>query len=132
MDFYNAEQHTEPAIVCARKVSLVYPKTTTIKTKKIPLEENSTDLLFLLSAAHEIRSNQEKVLFLKECRRVCKPTGKVIMVEHLRDVPNFLAFSVGFTHFFSKKTWQKTFKNAGFTKIEEKKFTPFMSVFTCS
>ncbi|WP_435313245.1 class I SAM-dependent methyltransferase [Cellulophaga fucicola] len=131
-DFYNAEQHTEPAIVRARKVSLVYPKTTTIKTKKIPLEENSTDLLFLLSAAHEIRSNQEKVLFLKECRRVCKPTGKVIMVEHLRDVPNFLAFSVGFTHFFSKKTWQKTFKNAGFTKIEEKKFTPFMSVFTCS
>ncbi|MCL5245027.1 class I SAM-dependent methyltransferase [Cellulophaga sp. 20_2_10] len=131
-DFYNAEQHTEPAIVRARKVSLVFPKTSTIKTTKIPLEEKSIDLLFLLSAAHEIRSLQEKVLFLKECRRVCKPTGKVIIVEHLRDLPNFFAFSVGFTHFFSKKTWQKVFKNAGFTKIEEKKFTPFMSVFTCS
>src|SRR5690606_15550743 len=26
-DFYNAEQHTEPAIIRARKVSLVYPNT---------------------------------------------------------------------------------------------------------
>lgn len=30
-DFYNAEQHTEPAIVRARKVSLTYPNTLQIK-----------------------------------------------------------------------------------------------------
>ena len=51
------------------------------------------------------------------------------MVEHLRDTANFLAFSIGFTHFFSKKTWKKVFKESGFQLLKEEKFTPFMSVF---
>ena len=130
-DFYNPKQHTESAIVRARKASLVYPKTQQINTDTIPLEEKSTDVIFLLSAAHEIRSFREKVSFLKECRRVCKPGGKVIMIEHLRDLPNFLAFSIGFTHFFSRNTWEKAYIEAGFTLIEETKFTPFISIFNC-
>jgi SAM-dependent methyltransferase len=130
-DFYNAERHTEPAIVRARKVSLVYPGTQQISTNHIPLKDHSADIVFLLSAAHEIRSDQEKSLFLKECHRICEPDGKVIMVEHLRDFPNFLAFSVGFTHFFSRATWKKVFEVAGFSSFQENKFTPFMSVFSC-
>lgn len=130
-DFYNSEQHTEPAIIRARKVSLVFPNTQQISTTHIPIKNQSIDVVFLLSAAHEIRSHEEKIQFLKECYRLCKPNGKVIMVEHLRDFPNFLAFSVGFTHFFSKATWKRAFESAGFTSFEETKFTPFMSVFKC-
>ncbi|MET4084084.1 SAM-dependent methyltransferase [Pedobacter sp. UYP30] len=131
-DFYDAKRHTEPAIVRARKVSLVYPNTQQITSNSIPLKDNSVDVVFLLSAAHEIRADAEKIQFLKECHRVCKQNGKVIMVEHLRDFPNFVAFSVGFTHFFSRSTWQMAFKKAGFTSFNETKFTPFMSVFNCS
>jgi ubiquinone/menaquinone biosynthesis C-methylase UbiE len=130
-DFYNAKQHTEPAIIRARKVSLMYPNTLQIKSDEIPLNDKSVDLIFLLSAAHEIRSHKEKVMFLKECHRICKPNGKVITVEHLRDTPNFLAFSIGFTHFFSRKSWEKSFKEAGYSSVEETKFTPFMSIFNC-
>lgn len=130
-DFYNEERHTETAIIRARKVSLVYPETKKIKSDIIPLKDKSVDVIFLLSAAHEIRNNQERIQFLKECHRLCKPNGKVIMVEHLRDFPNFLAFSIGFTHFFSKNTWEKAFKSAGFSTFNEAKFTPFMSVFNC-
>jgi SAM-dependent methyltransferase len=128
-DFYNSKQHTEPAIIRARKVSLVYPNTQQIISNAIPLKDNSVDYIFLLSAVHEIRTQEEKVQFLKECHRVCKSNGSVIMVEHLRDFPNFVAFSIGFTHFFSKKIWQKAFKEAGFSSFNETKFTPFMSVF---
>jgi ubiquinone/menaquinone biosynthesis C-methylase UbiE len=128
-DFYNAEQHTEPAIVRARKVSLVYPNTQQIVSNAIPLKDNSVDLIFLLSAAHEIRSQAEKIQFLKECHRVCKPTANIIMIEHLRDFPNFVAFTVGFTHFFSKNTWKSAFDRAGFSTFTEQKFTPFMSIF---
>jgi len=131
-DFYNAKQHTEPAIKRARKVSLVYPNTQQIASNLIPLKNNSADIVFLLSAAHEIRSNEEKVQFLKECYRLCKPGGKVIMVEHLRDFPNFLAFSVGFSHFFSRSVWKNAFERAGFSSFQETKFTPFMSIFNCS
>lgn len=131
-DFYNAERHTEPAIIRARKVSLVYPDTQQIISNSIPLKDNSVDIIFLLSAAHEIRSQEEKIEFLKECHRLCKQNGKVIMVEHLRDFPNFLAFSVGFTHFFSKSAWKEAFEKAGFSSFAETKFTPFMSVFNCN
>lgn len=129
-DFYNPKRHTEAAIVRARKVSLVYPNTKKIKSDVIPLKDKSADIIFLLSAAHEIRSQNEKIQFLKECHRLCKPNGKIIMVEHLRDFPNFLAFTIGFTHFFSKHTWKKAFKAAGFSTFNESKFTPFMSIFS--
>lgn len=131
-DFYNAKQHTEPAIKRARKVSLVYPDTQQIASNSIPLKDNSADIIFLLSAVHEIRSHEEKVQFLKECHRICKREGKVIMVEHLRDFPNFLAFSVGFTHFFPRSTWKNAFESAGFSSFRETKFTPFMSIFKCT
>jgi SAM-dependent methyltransferase len=130
-DFYNAEQHTEPAIIRARKVSMLYPNTQQIKSNKIPVQDKSVDTIFLLSAVHEIRSHNEKVNFLKECYRVCKPNGNVIMVEHLRDFPNFTAFTIGFTHFFSKAVWKKAFTEAGFHSFQETKFTPFMSIFKC-
>lgn len=131
-DFYNARQHTEPAIKRARKVSLIYPNTQQIASDRVPLKDNTADIVFLLSAAHEIRSNGEKVQFLRECCRICKPGGKVIMVEHLRDFPNFLAFSIGFSHFFSRSVWKNAFKNAGFSSFKETKFTPFMSIFYCN
>jgi ubiquinone/menaquinone biosynthesis C-methylase UbiE len=131
-DFYSAEHHTEPAIIRARKVSLVYPNTAQINSNAIPLKDNSVDLIFLLSAAHEIRSQNEKIIFLKECHRVCKSNANIIMIEHLRDFPNFLAFTVGFTHFFSKKTWSNAFNKAGFKTFSEQKFTPFMSIFNSS
>lgn len=131
-DFYDAKRHTEPAIIRARNVSFVYPNTQQINSNSFPLNDSSVDNIFLISAVHEIRNYDEKVQFLNECRRVCKPQGQVIMVEHLRDLPNFLAFTIGFTHFFSKDTWAKAFEDAGFISFKEKKFTPFMSIFICN
>ncbi|RSC95959.1 class I SAM-dependent methyltransferase [Tenacibaculum singaporense] len=128
-DFYDQTRHTEQAIKRARKVSRVYPGTKSISTGKIPLKDSSIDILFLLSAAHEVRSNEEKELLFNECFRVLKKHGKVLVVEHLRDLPNFLAFSIGFMHFFSKKTWKSVFDKANIKLEEEIKLTPFMSVF---
>lgn len=131
-DFYDAQRHTEPAIIRARKVTHFYPDTQQMKSGTIPMDTASADIIFLLSAVHEIRIHAEKVSFLKECHRVIRPGGKIIMVEHLRDFPNFVAFTIGFTHFFSRAIWKKAFKQAGFATFEERKFTPFMSVFKCT
>jgi ubiquinone/menaquinone biosynthesis C-methylase UbiE len=132
VDFYDAKQHTAPAIIRARKVSLTYPTTQQAASTSIPLADNTADIVFLLSAAHEIRSPHERVQFLRECHRLCKLEGRVIMVEHLRDLPNFLAFTIGVTHFFSRSVWKNAFERAGFSSFQETKFTPFMSIFTCS
>jgi SAM-dependent methyltransferase len=131
-DFYDAKRHTEPAIKRARKASLGFPDTRQVTSGSIPLMDGTVDVIFLLSAVHEIRSNEEKAVFLKECHRVCKTGGIVVMVEHLRDLPNFLVFSIGFTHFFSRSVWKNVFERAGFSTFHEIKFTPFMSIFECT
>ncbi len=131
-DFYDAQRQTEPAIQRARKVTLGFPDTSTIQFNHLPDADHSVDRILLLSAVHEMRTGEERISFLKECRRVCKPDGQVILMEHLRDLPNFLAFTIGFTHFFSRGTWKKAFEAAGFSNCQEIKFTPFMSAFICS
>ena len=130
-DFYDPSHHTEVAIKRARKVSIVYPGMQHIPSDKIPLDDQAADFIFLLSAVHEIRSHEEKIRFLQECHRICRPGGQLIVVEHLRDFPNFLAFTIGFTHFFSRNTWKDAIARAGFNSIAETKFTPFMSIFHC-
>ncbi len=62
-DFYNPEKHTEISIERARKVSKVYPNTKSIETSKLPLEANTVDYVFLLFTAHEIRNQQERIVF---------------------------------------------------------------------
>jgi ubiquinone/menaquinone biosynthesis C-methylase UbiE len=82
-DFYNPEKHTEISIERARKVSKIYPNTTTIQTSKIPLEANSVDFVFLFFAAHEIRNSQERIIFFKEINRILNQNGKIIVLEPL-------------------------------------------------
>jgi hypothetical protein len=62
-------------------------------------------------------------------KRVLKLNGKIIVTEHLRDFPNFLAYTIGFFHFHSKKTWKKTFQEADLKVSEEIKITPFLTTF---
>ena len=128
-DFYNPEKHTEISIERARKVTKIFPNTKQITTSKISLEDNSVDFVFLFFAAHEIRNTQERIVFFDEINQKLKPNGKIIVLEHLRDFPNFLAYTIGFFHFISKKEWIKTFQDANLYIQTETKITPFLSLF---
>jgi SAM-dependent methyltransferase len=128
-DFYDPAKHTEVSIKRARKAYPPFPNTEKITTSHLPLQDNSTDKVFAILSAHEIRNADERISFFKEFYRVLKPTGKIIVTEHLRDTANFLAFNFGFFHFYSKKTWLNTFQSSGFKVAEEMKITPFISTF---
>lgn len=128
-DFYNETRHTEPSIRRARRAYPPYTGTRIISTSKIPLDDYVADFVFLILSAHEIRKEQERLEFFREVRRVTKPMGRVVVVEHLRDGANFLAYTIGAFHFFSKNNWMLVFREAGF-KIEKViKTTPFISTF---
>ncbi|MEO7310754.1 MAG: class I SAM-dependent methyltransferase [Chitinophagaceae bacterium] len=129
-DFYDAEKHTEVSIERARKAYSAYPGTMPITTTSLPFAANFADVIFLILAAHEIRSDAERIVFFKELHRVLKPAGKIIVTEHLRDMPNFLAYNIGFFHFMSKRKWQETFAGAGYAIQQEIKLTPFITTFT--
>ena len=83
----------------------------------------------LIFAAHEIRNEEERSLFFKELARILKPGGNIVVTEHLKDLPNFMAYNIGFLHFHSKRSWLTTFKSADLILKKETKQTPFISTF---
>ncbi len=127
-DFYNPSKHTEISIKRARKAYRPFPHTQQIETSTIHIRD--FDMVFLILAAHEIRSVEERNVFFAELRNALNNDGQIIMVEHLRDLPNFLAYNMGFFHFVSKASWYETFKNSGLVILTEEKITPFITVFT--
>jgi ubiquinone/menaquinone biosynthesis C-methylase UbiE len=128
-DFYDPTKHTEVSIKRARKAYPAPLDTIQVTTDYLPLQDNSIDKIFVILAAHEVRDELERAVFFKELVRVLKPTGQIHITEHLRDLPNFMAYTIGFFHFYSKKTWLKTFQNAQLAVRSEKKITPFISTF---
>ena len=130
IDFYNPAKHTEISIKRARKAYPSFPNTIAVATTHLPFADSSTDQIFIIFAAHEIRKEQERIAFFKELNRILKATGQIIIVEHLRDTANLWAYTIGFLHFYSKNTWIKTLTAANFQIQNEAKHTPFISIFT--
>ena len=128
-DFFNPDLHTEVSIKRARKAYPAYPNTQTIETSAIPLQNQTANYIFLILAAHEIRHDIERIHFFKELNRILKPSGKIIVVEHLRDTINFLAYNIGFLHFLSEATWTSTFTKAELSICRQLNVTPFITTF---
>ncbi len=128
-DFFDAKQHAEASIRRARKACQPFPGTRSITTSSIPLPDHSADRIFVTLSAHEIRNSDERIAFFKELRRSLKPTGQIVVTEHLRDLPNFLAYTIGFFHFLSAASWNKTFHDAGLSIAAKCKTTPFITTF---
>lgn len=128
-DFYNPQHHTEVSIKRARKAYPPYPNTQVVLTSNLPLPDACLDTVFILFAAHEIRDAQERVLFFNEIKRVLKPSGRIVLMEHLRDLPNFLAYNIGFFHFLPRNSWLDTFHQTQLHLKTELKITPFVSTF---
>lgn len=129
LDFYNPVKHTEISIKRARKAYPPFPGTLNTNTSSLPIADHTADKIFVIFSAHEIRNNVERIQFFKELNRVITPNGKVFIAEHLRDLPNFLVYNVGFFHFYGKKNWLRIFHEAGFSVQQEEKMTPFISSF---
>ena len=131
-DFYDPKKHTEVSIRRARKAYPAFPGTHAIGTDALPLEDGSVDVVFLILAAHEIRDKQERLAFFRELRRVLKPQGKIVVTEHLRDLPNFLAYTIGFFHFQPEGRWKAAFRDSGFRMAQRFTITPFITTFILS
>lgn len=128
-DFYDPIKHTEVSIKRARQAYPPNPKTIYVQTNQLPFADNTFDNSLAILAAHEIRDFNERIVFFKELRRITKPSGQILVTEHLRDRINFLAFTIGFLHFHSRKTWLATFEQAGLILKQEIKTTPFITTF---
>jgi len=129
-DFFDQRRHTEPSIRRARAAYPPFPGTQIISTSSIPIESGTADLIVAFLSVHEIREQSERVSFFKELSRALSPDGNILVVEHLRNAANFLAYNIGAFHFHSRATCLGAFRAAGLVVKGEVRETPFITIFT--
>jgi hypothetical protein len=83
----------------------------------------------MLSAAHEIRDDAKRAQFFHESKRVLADNGRVVVIEQLRNLPNFLSFGFAAFHFLSRRTWLHSFIGGGLILEKEFSLSPWMRVF---
>ena len=92
----------------------------------------SADVVVALLAIHELRSEAARSAWFAESKRCLRKGGRVVLVEHVRDAANFVAFGPGFLHFHSAESWRRCWECAGFRSIDQFRVTPFVQIFVLS
>ena len=128
-DFEDAQVMTEPSIARARRMATGAPPAFRVNYASLPEQDGALDTMFLFFAAHELRLRQARARFFGELFRTVRPAGSLLLLEHLRDLPNSLAFGFGALHFLSRGEWLRAAGGAGFTLERDFSITPFVRVF---
>jgi len=129
VDFYSALERREPSIVRAQKLFPTDAVPIANTLSNWPLADHSVDLVLVAFAAHEVRDYDKRVMLFKEMRRILNSTGQVMLVEHVRDLANFLAYGVGAFHFLAGSDWIRCTEAAELHIHTQFKITPFVRVF---
>jgi SAM-dependent methyltransferase len=100
-----------------------------VSSERLPLPDASIDLALVVFAAHELRDDRIRIMLFRELARIVGPNGRILVVEHLRDVWNLLAYGPGFLHFLSRRTFMRTFAEAGLRLHRDDTYTPWVHAF---
>ena len=119
---------TEPSIERARRTAPELRKAIRASWRRLPLPAGTFDAVFIMFAAHELRRHQARVQLFREAARLLGAGGELILVEHVRDWLNFLAFGPGVLHFFPLRAWLTAAQAAGLQVCAETSKTPFVRV----
>jgi hypothetical protein len=125
-DIFDQREMTEPSIARARAIT-PGPGSESASWRSLPAASGEFDAVYVIFAAHELRRRGARIALFRELARV---TGRLVLMEHLRDLPNFLAFGPGFLHFMPRSEWLLAANAAGFRRESEFAITPFVRVFT--
>ncbi|HYU44182.1 MAG TPA: methyltransferase domain-containing protein [Vicinamibacteria bacterium] len=129
LDIYDPHEMTEPSIARARRLTPLPEPARPAPAAALPVADGSADLVMLFFAAHELRRPASRDGLFAELRRVARPGGRIVVVEHLRDLANALAFGPGFLHFLPRSEWLRVAREAGLAVREEVRLTPFVRAF---
>ena len=124
-DIYENRHQDEPMIEVSKKIFPPNSEEIKIDPTKLPFKSNSQDIIFAVTALHEILSHNKRVEFFIEAKRILKDDGIIIVSEQMRNFTNFLFFNIGAFHFLSKKKWELAIHQSGLKIIEAQKITPF-------
>ena len=117
-DIFENRHLEDKMIKISKRVFPPNNKEIKIDPTTLPFSDNSQEIIFAVTALHEILDHDKRVLFFKEVKRVLKKDGFIIISEQMRDSTNFTFFNIGAFHFLSKKKWKLAIEESGL-KIHE-------------
>jgi SAM-dependent methyltransferase len=129
IDLFDESVAHDRSILRARASRPPVPSAFRVRAGPLPLETASAGAAFLLMAAHEIRDPDRRDALFHELARVLTADGRLVLVEHLRNAPNAIAFGPGVFHFFPRSAWLEAATRAGLRLVEERRMTPLVSAF---
>jgi len=129
LDHFDREQMTQASIRRARAMFPPTPGTLACPHDTWPVAAGWGNVVFGLLAIHELRKEEQRSAWFNEARRSLSKGGRVLLIEHLRDAANFVAFGPGFLHFHSAASWRRCWESAGLRSIDQFFLTPFVRVF---
>jgi len=129
VDIFDPRAMTEASINQARRFGHSGIAARPARFDDLPFCSGTFDAAFCIFAAHELRQDCKRATLFLEISRILAPGGELVLMEHSRDVWNFLAFGPGFLHFFSRRAWRRTAAQAGFRAQTEISMTPFVRVY---
>jgi hypothetical protein len=127
-DVHDPSRSGSPSLRRARAARRDPTSVATAALDRVPLADGSLDLAVLAFAAHEVRDHRARVALFVELARVVG-SGRIVVLEHLRDGWNLLAYGPGAFHFLSARTWHATFAAAGLAVVAESTVTPWVRRF---
>jgi SAM-dependent methyltransferase len=124
-DFYDAAEMSEFSIRRAREERHAAADER-VRYRRLPFSDETFDAVFLFFAAHELRSASGREAFFRELHRVLARSGNLLLVEHARDLANFVAFGPGCLHFMAAGEWRRLARIAGLQVSQERRMSPFV------
>jgi hypothetical protein len=126
LDVFDAVMVRAPSIRRARASTPRQHRATACTVRQLALDDASCDVIAVVFTAHEIRDSAERQRFFSEVWRALRCGGRLLLVEHLRDLPNFAAFGPGFLHFSSRSEWLLQAQRAKLRVAAETRVTPWV------
>jgi SAM-dependent methyltransferase len=126
LDIFDPAFMTAPSISRARHRTAPAHAAVSCSPTALVLADGSCDAVVVAFTAHEIRDRRARERFFEELTRILRPGGKVVIVEHLRDLANLLAFGPGFFHFLPRREWLRLASHVPLSVASELRITPWV------
>jgi len=126
LDHYDRKNMTEASIHRARKAYPPGPDSLEVPGHEWP--GMKADLVLAPLSIHEFRHHVERTAWFRQARQSLREDGPIVLIEHVRDLANFIAFGPGFLHFHSFSSWEKSWREAGLTLAHHSRLTPFLRI----
>ncbi len=126
LDVYDGTLVRAPSVKRARAQTPRTHDATRCSATALALPDASCDVIAVVFTAHEIRDRAARERFFSEVKRALRAGGRMLLVEHLRDAANFLAFGPGVVHFLPRAEWLRLARAADFRVAAETRVTPWV------